>query len=147
MKRLQFPGTPHADFLEEPEFKELLEEAKNRKRGWEKVWFFDTARVSRNRLKAQTTKGIFRRHGVTLQFLKVPTTGEEPLDNVIEGILEHSIKLHSDFSRAGAIRGQKQNVRLGYRAGGRAPFGYRLKKHSLGTNASGEPVTKLHSRS
>lgn len=50
--------------------------------------------------------------------------------------------MHSDFSRAGARRGQKQNVRAGYRAGGRAPFGYRLKKHVIGINSNKEEIHK-----
>lgn len=142
VKELVFPGTRHSDFLEDPDFKDLLEEAKRKDRAWNKVWFYDTSRLSRNRLKAQTTKAFFRRHGIAIEFLKVPSTGEEPLDNVIEGILETFDQLHSDFSRAGSIRGQRQNVRMGYRAGGRAPFGYRLKRHVLGRSPSKEEISK-----
>ena len=113
INQFSFPGTRHTDFLEDPDFKDLLKEVQRKDRTWDKVWFYDTARLSRNRLKAQTTKAFFRRHGIVVEFLKVPSTGEEPLDNVIEGILETFDQLHSDFSRAGSIRGQRQNVRLG----------------------------------
>jgi site-specific DNA recombinase len=50
--------------------------------------------------------------------------------------------MHSDFSRAGAVRGQKQNIRNGYRAGGRAPFGYRLVKHPIGLNSKKQEIHK-----
>ena len=141
-KVLEFPRIRHSDFLEDPEFKEILVEAKQKDRTWNKIWFYDTSRLSRNRLKAQTTKAFFRRHGIEIEFLKIPKTGEEALDNVVEGILETFDQLLSDFSRAGSIRGQKQNIRSGYRAGGKAPYGYQLKKHSLGYNIDKQEITK-----
>ncbi len=142
VKVLEFPRIRHSDFLEDPEFKEILVEAKQKDRTWNKIWFYDTSRLSRNRLKAQTTKAFFRRHGIEIEFLKIPKTGEEALDNVVEGILETFDQLLSDFSRAGSIRGQKQNIRSGYRAGGKAPYGYQLKKHSLGYNVDKQEITK-----
>jgi site-specific DNA recombinase len=141
-KAFEFPRIKHSDFLEDPEFKDILSEAKDRNRKWNKIWFYDTSRLSRNRLRAQTTKAFFRKHGIEIEFLKIPRTGEEALDNVVEGILETFDQLLSDFSRAGSIRGQKQNIRSGYRAGGFAPFGYRLKKHKVGINGDKEDITK-----
>ncbi len=141
-KVLEFPRKKHSDFLEDPDFRDILSEAKIKDRKWNKIWFYDTARLSRNRLKAQTTKAFFRKHGIEIEFLKIPKTGEEALDNVVEGILETFDQLLSDFCRAGSIRGQKQNIRSGYRAGGPAPFGYRLKKHKIGINADKEEITK-----
>lgn len=142
VKTLEFSRTKHSDFLEDPDFKDVLEEAKRKDRGWDKIWFYDTSRLSRNRMKAQTTKAFFKKHGIALDFLKLPKTGQEPLDNLIEGVLETFDQLHSDFSRAGSIRGQKQNIRSGYRAGGFAPYGYRLRKHSLGYNLDKQEITK-----
>jgi len=142
VKQLEFPRVRHSDFLEDPDFKEIIAEAKQKNRNWTKIWFYDTDRLSRNRLKAQTTKMFFKRTGIEIEFLKLPKTGEESLDNLIEGILETFDQLLSDFSRAGSIRGQKQNIRSGYRAGGRAPYGYQLKKHKLGMNIDNQEITK-----
>lgn len=142
VKTYEFSRKRHSDFLEDPDFKEILQAAKRKNRGWTKIWFYDTSRLSRNRMKAQTTKAFFKRQGIEIEFLKVPKTGEEPLDNVIEGILETFDQLLSDFSRAGSIRGQKQNIRSGYRAGGRAPYGYRLDQHLIGTDGDNNPVYK-----
>ena len=142
VKVLEFPRIKHTDFLEDPDFKDILAQTKLKDREWTKIWFYDTSRLSRNRMKAQTTKAFFRRHGIELEFLKVPKTGEEAVDNVIEGILETFDQLLSDFSRAGSIRGQRQNIRAGYRAGGRAPFGYQLKKHNLGINIDNNEILK-----
>lgn len=142
IREVEFPRKKYSDFLEDPDFKDILAEAKQKDRGWEKIWFYDTSRLSRNRMKAQTTKAFFKKHGIEIEFLKLPKTGQEALDNVIEGILETFDQLHSDFSRAGSIRGQKQNIRSGYRAGGYAPYGYQLKKHQLGHDLDNKPITK-----
>ena len=142
VKILEFPRKKYSDFLEDPDFKDILAEARRKDREWDKIWFYDTSRLSRNRMKAQTTKAFFKKHGIEIEFLKLPKTGEEALDNVMEGILETFDQLHSDFSRAGSIRGQKQNIRSGYRAGGFAPYGYRLKKHQLGHDLDNKPITK-----
>ena len=142
VKELEFPRIRHSDFLEDPDFKEVLAEAKLKDRNWTKIWFYDTSRLSRTRAKAQATKIFFRRHGIQLDFLKNPSTGFEPVDNMMEGILETFDQLISDYARAGSIRGQKQNIRSGYRAGGRAPYGYQLKKHQFGLNVDNHEITK-----
>ena len=36
----------------------------------------------------------------------------------------------------------KQNIRSGYRAGGQAPYGYKLEKFEFGKHRSGETITK-----
>jgi site-specific DNA recombinase len=142
IKTLEYSAVTHSEFLEDPSFHELLAEVKSKDRGWSKIWFYDTSRVSRNRFKAQSLKAFLKNHGVIVEFLKLPKTGIEALDNVLEGILEAFDQMLSDFSKAGAIRGQKQNIRSGYRAGGRAPYGYRLKKHQVGVNRDNQGIFK-----
>ncbi len=136
VKELEFPRVRHRDFLEDPDFKDILTKVKQKNRKWSKIWFYDTSRLSRNRMNAQTTKAFFKRHGIEISFLKIPKIGDEALDNVVEGILETFDQLLSDFSRAGFIRGQKQNIRSGYRAGGRAPYGYQLNKRIVASPKS-----------
>ena len=142
VKTLEYSAVTHADFLEDPSFHEILTEAKSKTREWSKIWFYDTSRVSRNRFKAQSLKAFLKNHGVVVEFLKLPKTGIEALDNVLEGILESFDQMLSDFSKAGAIRGQKQNIRSGYRAGGRAPYGYRLKRHQIGVGRDNQGIFK-----
>jgi site-specific DNA recombinase len=141
-KTLTFSGTTHLEFNDDPEFKEILAEVKSKNRKWNKIWFYDTARVSRNRYKAQAIKTLLQHHDVIVEFLKFPKTGVDHVDNMMEGIMEAFDQMHSDMSRAGSIRGQKQNIRNGYRAGGKAPFGYRLKKHITGTNKENSEIFK-----
>ena len=139
-KVLEFSKTTYSEFLDDPEFQNLLAEVKSKTRKWSKIWFYDTARVSRDRAKAQTVKRFLQNHNVDVEFLNFHKSGIEHLDNVMEGILEAFDQMHSDYSRAGAIRGQKQNILNGYRAGGKAPYGYILKKHPIGFNRDNEPI-------
>jgi hypothetical protein len=132
----------HDEFTKTAEFEEILCAVKERDRSWSKIWFYDSSRISRSRLKAQTLKAFFKRNAIQLQLLKLPVTGNDPVDAAIEGIMESFDQLHSDLSKAGSIRGQQENIRKGYRAGGAAPFGYRLKQHVLGVNSEGKPVVK-----
>lgn len=51
-------------------------------------------------------------------------------------------QVHSFMSREKGLAGMAENVRQGFRAGGRAPFGYQLEYISTGTIREGEPVKK-----
>ena len=142
LKKYSFPQINHTEFSQDPAFSEILAEVKSKTRRWTKIWFYDTSRISRRRLIAQQIKAFLKNRGIDIEFLKLPKTGDEPLDNAMEGMLETFDQLHSDFSKAGAIRGQKQNIRSGFRAGGSAPFGYRLKQHPVGLNKEGKQIFK-----
>ncbi|MBU4287893.1 MAG: recombinase family protein [Proteobacteria bacterium] len=51
-------------------------------------------------------------------------------------------ELHSQQSKVKGVAGMKQNVKSGYRAGGKAPYGYHLKKIEVGKHRTGNPITK-----
>lgn len=51
-------------------------------------------------------------------------------------------EVHSLMSREKGLAGMAENVRAGFRAGGRAPYGYRLVSIDTGSIRDGEPVTK-----
>ena len=142
VKVLTFSKIAHDEFIKDPDFLELFDEVKSKNRDWTKIWFYDTSRVSRSRYNAQYLKAHFKNHGVNIEFLKLPKTGDEVLDNMLEGVFETFDQMHSDLSRAGSIRGQSQNIRNGFRAGGKAPYGYQLKKHSFGINKDNDEISK-----
>lgn len=141
-KTYKFSQISHSEFREHPQFNEILSEIKSKTRKWSKIWFYDTARVSRMRLYAGQFKAFLKRYGVEVQFLNMPKTGIDSIDRAMEGILETFDQMHSDISRAGAIRGQKENIREGYRAGGSAPYGYRLKNNPKGYDKAGKEKFK-----
>ncbi|MBK9132469.1 MAG: recombinase family protein [Gammaproteobacteria bacterium] len=61
---------------------------------------------------------------------------------VIIGVMEVFDELHSVMSKEKGLAGMAENVRQGYRAGGRAPKGYKLVKIPTGAIREGEAVTK-----
>ena len=138
----KFPKVRHFEILEDPTFQEILAEVKSKNRTWSKIWFYDTSRISRSPVNAYQIKALLSKCGVELSFLKTPTTGEEAFDNLIHGLMVIIDQFQSQYAKAGSIRGQKQNIREGYRAGGSAPYGYRLKRHIKGIDKFGNETYK-----
>jgi hypothetical protein len=70
----------------------------------------------------------------------MPTT-DSYIDPLIETLMEGIDQLHSQKSKADALRGVRENILRGFRAGGIAPIAYLLEKKVMGTR-DGVPVTK-----
>jgi hypothetical protein len=67
----------------------------------------------------------------------------DPITNVIlESVMEALDEYHSLVSREKGLAGMLENVRQGFRAGGRAPKGYELEYVETGAIRDGQPVTK-----
>jgi len=61
---------------------------------------------------------------------------------LLRSILQAMDEWHSLNSKAKGLAGMAENVRQGFRAGGRAPRGYRLEYTSTGAIRDGSPVLK-----
>ncbi len=124
-----------------PAFRELSAAIRNRGRGWTHLLVLDTSRVARGRFIAQAFKRECAKFGVTIHYAKVPDV--DPVSAVIlESVFEAIDEVHSLMSREKGLAGMAENVRQGFRAGGRAPLGYRLVHHPTGAVRDGKPVTK-----
>jgi len=124
-----------------PAFQELARAIKNRNRGWRYLLCLDTSRLARNRYIAQWIKRECERHGVEILYAKLPET--DPVTAIIlESVFEGIDEWHSAMSREKGLAGMRENIRNGWRAGGRAPTGYVLKYESTGAMREGLPVTK-----
>lgn len=124
-----------------PAFRELSVSIRNRGRGWSHLLVLDTSRVARGRFIAQAFKRECAKHGVTVVFRNIPDT--DPISRVLlESMFEAMDEVHSLMSREKGLAGMAENVRQGFRAGGRAPLGYRLVHHPTGTLRDGKPVMK-----
>ena len=122
-------------------FQRLLADLKAPHRRWGTILFLDTSRLSRRRYVAQVFRHEARKRGVDLIFAKVPET--DAISQVIlESVLEAMDEVHSLMSREKGLAGMAENVRQGYRAGGRAPRGYQLKTIGTGALREGQEVTK-----
>ncbi len=123
-----------------PGFQEMIEEVKQKNRRFDVVYCFDTSRFARRQYHAQMYKHLLKKHSVELRFLKLPKT-DTILDTIIESLMEAFDEFHSQKSKMDGLRGMRENIEQGYRAGGRAVLGYKLDKHVVGTR-DGNPITK-----
>jgi site-specific DNA recombinase len=140
-------ATEYADAVESgkdedrPGFQSLLRDLKSIDRGWENVLVLDTSRVARRREIAHFFERELKRAGVQLHFKNVPDT--DPITTMLlTAILQAMDEWHSLTSKAKGLAGMAENVRQGWRAGGKAPRGYELEYHSTGAIREGQPVLK-----
>lgn len=123
-----------------PAFQALIDEVRSGDSRFEVLYCFDTSRFSRRQYHAQIYKQLLKRKSIDLVFFKLPKT-DTILDPIIESLMEAFDEFHSQKSKLDGLRGMRENVEQGWRAGGRAIHGYRLQKEIVGTK-EGCPVTK-----
>lgn len=125
-----------------PSFSRLGEVIRDRKRGWSILLVYDTSRIARRRYIAQAFKHECRKFGITIQYAKMPVDIDPISELVLDAVFEAMDEVHSLMSRDKAVAGQRENVRRGWRAGGRAPIGYRLEAVPTGAMREGKEVSK-----
>lgn len=125
-----------------PAFIELVRALKEANRGWTFLLVYDTSRIARRRYIAQAIKHEAKKRGVTILYARMPADLDPVAELVLESVFEAMDEAHSLMSREKGLAGMAENVRRGWRAGGRAPMGYRLENHATGTVREGRPVTK-----
>ena len=124
-----------------PGFQRLLSDLESSSRTWTTLLVVDTSRLSRRRYMAQVFKHEAKKRNIQILYSKLPES--DPIaDMVIVGVMEVFDELHSLMSKEKGLAGMAENVRQGYRAGGRAPKGYKLEKIPTGAMREGEAVTK-----
>lgn len=130
-----------AKTADRPDFQRLLLDLRDARRGWSTLLTVDTSRLSRRRYWAQAFKHEAQKRGVAILYSKVPDV--DPITQVIlESVLEAMDEVHSLMSKEKGLAGMAENVRRGYRAGGRAPRGYRLVHVDTNVVRDGRPVRK-----
>ncbi len=125
-----------------PEFDEMISLAMSKQSPFSKIYCLDTSRFGRDQHQTQSYLWALRKkYGIEVIFINMPQTNTY-LDPVFETIMSAFDQLHSQQSKVKGVASMKQNVRSGYRAGGRPPYGYQLKEVELGKHRSGKPITK-----
>jgi len=125
-----------------PGFIELVRALKHSSRGWEYLLVYDTSRIARRRYIAQAIKHEAKKRGVTILYARMPSDLDPVAELVLESVFEAMDEAHSIMSRQKGLAGMAENVRRGFRAGGRAPIGYQLQALTTGTIREGSPVMK-----
>lgn len=124
-----------------PGFQALLTALKTPGRRWTHLLLRDTARLGRRTYIGEAFAHECRRRGVEVVYGNIPDA--DPISRVIlTNVFRAMDEVHSLMSREKGLAGMAQNVRAGYRAGGRAPLGYRLTRVPTGATREGAPVTK-----
>src|ERR1700730_4373678 len=125
-----------------PGFIELVRALKHPSRGWEYLLVYDTSRIARRRYIAQAIKHEAKKRGVIILYARMPSDLDPVAEIVLESVFEAMDEAHSLMSREKGLAGMAENVRRGFRAGGRAPIGYELKAFTAGTIGEGLTVMK-----
>ena len=125
-----------------PAFLELISALRNPRRGWSHLLVYDTSRIARRRHIAQAFKHEAKKRGVTILYAKLPADLDPITEVILESSFEAMDEVHSLMSREKGLMGMRENVRQGFRAGGRAPMGYLLERIPTGAIRDGKPVMK-----
>ena len=123
-----------------PAFQSMIDEVRSKNCRFDLLYCYDTSRFSRRQYHAQIYKQLLKRKGIELIFLKLPKT-DTILDPIIESLMEAFDEFHSQKSKMDGLRGMRENIEQGWRAGGKAIHGYNLHKEIMGTK-DGQPLTK-----
>ncbi len=125
-----------------PGFQSLIQEMRLGKREWSIVLALDTSRVSRRRhISMIFEEQECKKQGVRVVYKSLPE-GDPIQEMLMKSILQAMDEWHSLTSKAKGLAGMNENVMKGFRAGGRAPRGYKLEHTATGAIRDGLPVTK-----
>jgi DNA invertase Pin-like site-specific DNA recombinase len=131
-----------ADNWQRPGFAQLLLALSDAGRGWDALLVLDASRLARDdELLAATFRHECKKRGVTIVYAKFPSINPMT-DLMVQTVDQLMARMHSMMSREKGLAGMAENVRRGWRAGGRAPLGYRLAPVPTGALRDGQPVNK-----
>ena len=125
-----------------PAFQNLSRDIRNPNRGWNTILALDTARIARGRYLAVIfEEQECKKNGVKVIFKSLPQT-DSVTEMLLKAILQAMDEWHSMTSKVKGLAGMSENVKQGFRAGGRAPKGYKLESFSTGAIRDGIAVMK-----
>jgi site-specific DNA recombinase len=122
-------------------FQQILRDIKLSNRSWNSILVLDTSRVARRRHLALMFERECEKAGIRVIYKSLPDS--DPItEMLLKSILQAMDEWHSLTSKAKGVAGMAENIRQGWRAGGRAPKGYKLDYVATGAIRDGLPVTK-----
>jgi DNA invertase Pin-like site-specific DNA recombinase len=124
-----------------PGFQDLIGALRAASRDWNTLLLLDTSRLARRRHIAVLFEHEAERSGIKVIYRTVPET-DAITEMLLRSILQAMDEWHSLTSRRKGLAGMAENVRKGFRAGGRAPLGYQLDEISTGAIRDGQAVKK-----
>lgn len=126
-----------------PGFLRLISAVRNPRRGWSTILALDTSRIARRRHIAIMFEELeCKPNNVRVGYRTLPEELDPGMEVILKSVLQGMDEWHSISSRQKGLAGMAQNVSSGFRAGGRAPYGYRLHREPTGAVREGAPVMK-----
>ncbi len=124
-----------------PAFQAMMADLRQTPGLFQRLYCYDTSRFSRDEFHTKLYKHELKKAGVEIVYLRMPV-GNLPRSGriLMIGMNESLDASWSEKSKEEGLRGMGENIHQGYRAGGRALFGYRLRHQQVGANKNGAVV-------
>jgi DNA invertase Pin-like site-specific DNA recombinase len=130
------------DETSRPGLRKLLAALADPARQWDTILALDTSRIARDPMLGLYVTREAEKHGVALFYAKMPVDGTSAFGETMLSVVRAFDRLHTRLSAEKGRGGLAANVAQGFRAGGAAPFGYRLQHTETGATRGGAPVRK-----
>ncbi len=125
-----------------PRFDEMISTATSPNPPFQKILCKDTSRFGRDSTEKNVLLWQLRnKHNIEVIFKDMPHTGSF-MDEAFEQIMSAMDYIHSQQSKVKGVASMKQNIINGYRAGGQAPYGYKLDEIKIAEHRNGDTITK-----
>lgn len=130
------------DETSRPGLQKLLHALNEPARQWKTILALDTSRIARDPMLALYVTHEAEKRGVTIQYAKMPVDGSSAFGETMLSVVRAFDRLHARLSSEKGRAGLTANIEHGFRAGGRAPLGYKLKREETGGLRGGVAVQK-----
>lgn len=130
------------DETSRPGLRKLLGALNDPLRQWKTILALDTSRIARDPMLALYITHEAEKRGVSIHYAKMPVDSTSAFGETMLSVVRAFDRLHARLSAEKGRGGLVANVEQGFRAGGRAPYGYRLKHEATGGMRGGVAVRK-----
>jgi DNA invertase Pin-like site-specific DNA recombinase len=122
--------------------RDMLEALRDPTHPWSTILALDTSRIARDPMLGLYITREAEKHGARIEYAKMPVDGSSAFGETMLSVVRAFDRLHARLSAEKGRSGLAANVAKGFRAGGIAPFGYKLQHEETGAVRGGQPVRK-----
>lgn len=130
------------DETSRPGLRQMLAALRDPARQWQSIIALDTSRIARDTMLGLYVTRECEKHGVAIQYAKMPVDGSSAFGETMLSVVRAFDRLHARLSAEKGRGGLEANIANGFRAGGAAPFGYKLQHTETGGVRGGLAVRK-----
>lgn len=130
------------DETSRPGLRKLLTALRDPARKWTAILAVDPSRIARDPLLAVAVTVEAEKHKVAIHYANVPADGSSADGALTLGLYREINAYISRISAEKGRKGMEANLAAGFRAGGAAPYGYKLEHQETGGTRGGNAVRK-----